>query len=43
MSCLLVFAGPNQGNKGIIISASLLLPLDNKQGLQKDVLLSFGE
>jgi hypothetical protein len=31
MGCLLVLAGPNQGNEGIITSASLLLPLHNKQ------------
>jgi hypothetical protein len=31
MGCLLVLAGPNQGNEGIINSALLLLPLDNEQ------------
>ncbi len=31
MGCLLVFAGLNQGNKGIITSPLLPLPLDNKQ------------
>jgi hypothetical protein len=31
MGCLLVLAGPNQGDKGIITSASLLLPFHNKR------------
>jgi hypothetical protein len=31
MSCLVVLAGPNQGDEGIINSALLLLPLENKQ------------
>jgi hypothetical protein len=31
MGCLLVLAGTNQGDKGIITSASLSLPLNNKQ------------